>query len=832
MLRLFFALIFCLLFTGQAAAQPLIGNYTIGGSGADYATINAAVTDLNLSGVSGPVVFSIASGVYNESLVIGPITGASATNTITFQSAAMDSTAVTIAMPTTTTATNNYLIRLSGASHLIFRHLTFERTGTNDYSLVIDITNASQYITFFHNRIIGPTAATAAIFKCLVYGANASTQSNLTFDGNFMSGGSYGIWLAGNSQLPCCTDNGNVIINNHLTGQFQCGIYLQYQNGPQIIGNTIQGTSTASGFGIYTFFADNNLRILKNRVAVVNGKGIYVHNTSIAGIPENLIANNFVSVGGAGAAEGIFLDNSRSCHIYHNSVHIYNTATNSTAFRINGIGSAYNELKNNNLVNSGGGYAIYVTASTSQPFNVSDYNNLYVSDTLLGFWQASGSHATLTAYRSASNTDINSVSIDPGYLSNTDLHATSVMLNNRGTPALSSATPVTDDIDGELRSIIHPDMGADEYSVNELELYLVDTLWTFCEGNQGDVKFTLINHNVSNYADTLVIWVELAGVVHDQKPVWVTIAANDTVMFSTGSLNVWPSAASVIPLRVWISDPWDVNRSNDTLSTTVTIIPPVSVDLGGDIDLCDNLQHIIAPAIPLHQYLWHDSTMATIWIADALKLLPGTNSVWLSGINDRGCQGSDTIVITLLEAPQPNIAEKYGFYHTIGPDTTYLFCHNWQMEFSCGSFAAYLWNTGSTDSVLLVMPWTWNGTTGDTTFVSVQVTAANGCVAFDTTRYYLDICESVPELTQKGHIELFPNPLQTGQKLSMVMHGHSGDVLLRIFNFLGQEIDKQEIEVADGIPVVVETTTLVPGVYMLQCTADGRLLHSGRVVVR
>jgi parallel beta-helix repeat protein len=478
MARLYFVLMLCLLFQ-TSFGQPLSGNYTIGGSGADYTTINAAVSDLSSLGVNGPVVFSITSGVYNESLVIGPVNGASAVNTITFQSAALDSTAVTITAPATTTSLNNYLIRLSAASYINFRYLTFERTGSNDYSLVIDIANASQYISFYRNQIIGPQATIAAMFKCLVYGANASTQSNITFDGNRMSGGSYGIWLAGNSQLPCCTDNGNVIKNNHLINQYQCGIYLQYQNGPQITGNIIEGSSAASGFGIYTFFADNNLRILKNKVSVINGKGIYVHNTSIAGIPENLIANNFVSVGGAGTAEGIILDNSKSCHLYHNSIHIYNTASSSAAFRINGIGSSFNELKNNNLVNSGGGYAMYVAATTTQPFNLSDYNNLYVTDTLLGFWQASGSHADLPSFRTASNTDINSVSLDPGYLSNTDLHATSVLLNNRGTPALSSATPVTDDIDGEPRSLMFPDIGADEYSVNDLRLLAIDSLWSF-----------------------------------------------------------------------------------------------------------------------------------------------------------------------------------------------------------------------------------------------------------------------------------------------------------------------------------------------------------------
>ena len=69
----------------QTIFAQLSGTYTIGSGGA-YPTISSAITDLNTNGISGPVVFNILNGIYNEQLVIGPISGTNNTNTVTFQS--------------------------------------------------------------------------------------------------------------------------------------------------------------------------------------------------------------------------------------------------------------------------------------------------------------------------------------------------------------------------------------------------------------------------------------------------------------------------------------------------------------------------------------------------------------------------------------------------------------------------------------------------------------------------------------------------------------------------------------------------------------------------
>jgi len=71
----------------------LNGTYTIGSTG-NYTSFTAAVSALTSNGISGPVVFNIAPGIYNEQISITAITGSSTSNTVTFQSVNSDSSSV------------------------------------------------------------------------------------------------------------------------------------------------------------------------------------------------------------------------------------------------------------------------------------------------------------------------------------------------------------------------------------------------------------------------------------------------------------------------------------------------------------------------------------------------------------------------------------------------------------------------------------------------------------------------------------------------------------------------------------------------------------------
>src|SRR5262245_39209238 len=73
----------------------LSGTYTVGGINPDYATFQDVYYALDNFGVSGPVVFNVRSGTYGP-FYLGDYVGASAVNTVTIQSEALNADSVVI----------------------------------------------------------------------------------------------------------------------------------------------------------------------------------------------------------------------------------------------------------------------------------------------------------------------------------------------------------------------------------------------------------------------------------------------------------------------------------------------------------------------------------------------------------------------------------------------------------------------------------------------------------------------------------------------------------------------------------------------------------------
>jgi hypothetical protein len=103
--------------------SPLTGEFRIGASDADYPTVTAAVAALKCGGVSGPVTFLIQDGKYAEKIDLSAISGVSAQNTVTFESAKGNNSDVVLSCSATD---GDYTLDLNSTAFVSFENLTIK----------------------------------------------------------------------------------------------------------------------------------------------------------------------------------------------------------------------------------------------------------------------------------------------------------------------------------------------------------------------------------------------------------------------------------------------------------------------------------------------------------------------------------------------------------------------------------------------------------------------------------------------------------------------------------------------------------------------------------
>ena len=449
------------------------GTYTINSGlptgGTNFNSFSEAAAELSVCGIGGPVTINVVQGTYSEQFAISSIPGASSTNTVVIQPAAANTMPVEVTYAASGSS-DNYVMQLNGASHLTVKGITLTPTGASN-GRAIELYGACSHVTIEDNILNGVPSTTTSNFMAVIYNGTATvdTISNMTIRGNTITNGSYGVYIYGTSSAYAMN---NTIDSNMITDFYYFGVYSYYQENLNINGNTIVQNSTtpySTGYGIYNYYGDFS-SVVGNTIklyATGTNYGIYNYFCDASAASPNLIANNMVScAGNTGTTYGIYPYNNYYTDIVFNSINV--TGGSTTAGRGIYINSSttgtygFVNLKNNNVVNSGGGYAFEVSsgAVTLGYVASSDYNNLYATGSTLARVNNSN-YADLAAYQLAVPTfDQNSVSDFPLFVAPDDLHASSPTLNGAGSPYAG----VDKDIDGETRSVTTPDIGADEFA--------------------------------------------------------------------------------------------------------------------------------------------------------------------------------------------------------------------------------------------------------------------------------------------------------------------------------------------------------------------------------
>ena len=469
--------------------DALHGIYTVGSTGCDFISPEAALSALHARGISDPVTFYLMPETFIGKLHFTHINGSGSGKEILFtRHPDFADTATIVAVPS---KLDNYTIKLENCSYLTFNGLHLKTLGASDfestYGRVIQLGNGCSQLSFINNDIEGFTDDAHYGNENAVIYASYFSGSGLLFENNRIRNGMTGVNIEG-ANLNTGPVNNLQIRNNEITGYHYIGIDIRFIDHLEITGNFLSNNPLCTQWAHGISFADviNGADISNNRIQLIGNAevkyGITLFDCNMEASQPLLISNNFITVeSGSLLNYGVSLVSSTHLLFAHNSINIYGppgTLSSLLSFQGADTPQEYNNtILNNNLVNqSGGGCVIYNNFLENPGFITEmNYNNL-VSTGPSMFYIDQVSYPDLATWRSLTGHDMNSVTTDPGFVSNTDLHCTNLIFDNLGTPVPA----VTTDIDGENRSPATPDIGADEFNNEPSQMAL--SVSVFIEG--------------------------------------------------------------------------------------------------------------------------------------------------------------------------------------------------------------------------------------------------------------------------------------------------------------------------------------------------------------
>lgn len=590
----------------------LSGTYTIDSSfvtgGTNFHSFEDALLALTNCGVNGPVVFELHDPTYNLALVLNEFPGVSATNTITFKPASTKNVVITTA---STTAT----IKFNAAKYIIFdgsndgttsRNLTIRNTSTATNTAVFWLSSIGALtgqncsdITIKNCNIQGGSNSVTSTFGIYAAGTSISTTGtgnnnhNITISNNSFTKAYYAIYARSATNF----NNGLIITNNSIGSTVATdyvtfrGVDIQGAVNPIVHNNTIFNLQIATAVnvaGIDIGTNVNNAQITSNvifglRSTSTSGYGAYgINISSGTGVSDILIANNMIydiitskysTTSTTWNPFGIRIIGGTNIKVYYNSINLYGEPTTGTSASMSAclmITAAVTNLdvRNNIFANSMTGnagsksYAVYkVTAVT---FAESNFNDYYPSGTF-GFIGYSGTAdvTTLAAWQTVTTKDINSVTTNPQFFSQTNLHTSSPNVNNIGTPIPT----VTTDIDGEIRHLTSPDIGADEFTPPAIDANLLAITYP-AQSACGLTNSEFISILVKNLGDDTITTIDASYKINALAPVTNTFIVSipkDSTSILTFTTPADLSAFGIYNISAWIDFLDDAISSNDSV---------------------------------------------------------------------------------------------------------------------------------------------------------------------------------------------------------------------------------------------------------------------------
>ncbi|MCX6352219.1 MAG: PKD domain-containing protein [Bacteroidetes bacterium] len=601
------------------------GKYTIGSSG-NYTTFAAAVTDVVSRGICNSIIFDVADGSYKEQVDLLEVKGSSPTKTITFQSANLDSTKVILYYPASSTSTKNYLLSFDHAYNYVFRKMTLQRTflSTNTYASIIVLNNNTKNLVFENNimkSIVMSSSSTvtnqAHVYSKTIY----DCDTGIIVRNNLMKYGAVGVYMYLNSNFKESHAFHEISFNT-MDSIYDEGIHLRYNYSFTINNNTITNILDKSGAGIYIDYTEGFCKIYKNKLnGLICSNGLYISGNKNSSTDSMAVNNNFISLAGINP-KALYVDYGgyNGMSLLYNSV-LYTGSNNSSyVVTLKGNGSKGIVVYNNLFIAKTGSIALNIG---SNALFKSDFNDIYCKGTDLVLFN-SAYYKTLADFQSKSGFDSNSISIDPGFVSTTDLHLKGNSVQ-KGKPIW-----ITDDIDNSPRGTKITFIGAHEYQLIPHDLKFVSTIFPL-PSSCGDSfsKLMVIVKNEGTKSETnFDVYSKINGGAPTKITCTKTLApgASDTLVFS-GTINTY--AGGMLSFKSYTDLSTDMLHNNDTLLEYIPIHPgPIAANGYDGFNCSTGVVKIVAKGKdPNYKINWYSSpTSSTILASGDTFLTPSLNS--------------------------------------------------------------------------------------------------------------------------------------------------------------------------------------------------------------
>ncbi|HCB61072.1 MAG: hypothetical protein A2W93_07150 [Bacteroidetes bacterium GWF2_43_63] len=540
----------------------LAGNYTINPvvptGGANFQYFADAVGALSNCGISDTTVFNIVPGTYTTLISLPEIPGAGPNANVTFQSSTGVATDVVL-QNTATSSSDNYIFNLNGTDYFSIRNLSIQALGAT-HARCIALSSGCENIIIEGNNIAGANALMQDNNLDLIFKLTSSNDSNIVIRNNNLQYGSTAMNLI--TDFAGLSHNIS-ITGNTITDYYYAGIQVEYCSGITIDTNIVSSGNTSDyAFGVNVYESDN-VDIRMNRIYNAKYAALYLFAVTNSAADRGSIINNFVSAGGTGDAYGIYFYECTNFNVYHNSVNCYSSGSNlDYAFYSNyGVD---NEIFNNIFANTGSGYAIGLNNFS----DTANYNNLYTTGSNLAVFDYND-YANLASYQTASAMDANSISSNPIFISNTELHTIAFGLNNLG-----FGVGVSNDIDGEVRNVTTPEMGADEFTPPLQEAGIVSHLSPMggCGLAMESIGIQIACNGLNAINGNLTAYYSVDGGTPVSQAISTQILSGDTLDFTFSTLADLSVGATdhVFEINTWIALTGDPIAANDTLLFSVT----------------------------------------------------------------------------------------------------------------------------------------------------------------------------------------------------------------------------------------------------------------------